>query len=90
MYDPAIAGEAERKRAFTWISRTLPLIHAALVKAHSALDSLLSKLNGAAFAISQLVWKSSRRLGGHRGQRAANGANSLAENAVSGASGVPI
>jgi hypothetical protein len=44
MYDPAIAGESERKLALEWIERTLPLIRTALVKADSALDHLLNKL----------------------------------------------
>jgi hypothetical protein len=43
MYDPAIAGERERKLALVWIRRTLPLIRTALVKADSALDALLVK-----------------------------------------------
>jgi uncharacterized protein (UPF0332 family) len=43
MYDPAIAGEAERTLAIKWIRRTLPLIRTALVTSHSALDALLAK-----------------------------------------------
>jgi hypothetical protein len=44
MYDPAIAGEGERKLALDWIARTLPPIRAALVRADSGLDPLLSKV----------------------------------------------
>jgi len=43
MYDPAIAGEADRKLALEWIARTLPPILTALVKADRALDPLLIK-----------------------------------------------
>lgn len=44
MYDPAIAGESERKLALEWIGRTLPRIRTALVKADLALETLLIKL----------------------------------------------
>lgn len=44
MYDPAIAGEAERTLALKWIARTLPLIRAALVSADATLDALLTKV----------------------------------------------
>ncbi len=44
MYDPAIAGEAERTLALSWIVRTLPLIRTALVKADATLGSLLGKV----------------------------------------------
>jgi uncharacterized protein (UPF0332 family) len=43
MYDPAIAGEAERELALKWIARALPLIRAAMVKADSVLDAFLIK-----------------------------------------------
>lgn len=41
MYDPTIAGEAERKLALAWIANTLPKIRAALVKTDSALNKVL-------------------------------------------------
>ena len=43
MYDPAIAGEAERNLALEWIGQTLPLIRTALVEADSALAALLTR-----------------------------------------------
>lgn len=44
MYDPTLAGEAERTLSLTWIARTLPLIRAALVSADSTLEPRLVRL----------------------------------------------
>jgi hypothetical protein len=42
MYDPALAGEAERKLSVAWVNRTLPSIRAALVNADQTLDQRLA------------------------------------------------
>jgi hypothetical protein len=41
MYDPTIAGEAERKLALAWIDRTLPVIRTALLQADATLEQRL-------------------------------------------------
>jgi len=44
MYDPTLAGEAERKLSLEWIARTLPLMRAALIRADSTLEPRLAAL----------------------------------------------
>jgi uncharacterized protein (UPF0332 family) len=44
MYDPTIAGEAERKLTLVWIAKTLPRIRAALVKRDAALNNVLMSM----------------------------------------------
>lgn len=41
MYDPVIAGPAERKTAVEWMRRTLPAARTALIAADPELEPLL-------------------------------------------------
>jgi hypothetical protein len=41
LYDPTIAGSAERDRALRWMRRTLPVVRAALVAVNPDLEQLL-------------------------------------------------